>query len=141
MTNFLQVAGIRLGATASSREEAVRLCGELLLSLGAVEKEYVDAMVERENIISSFMGEGVALPHGTDASRKYVNFAQLVLVRFENEVPWEGEQVRLCIGIAAKGDEHGELLGNLAEKLLDEDSYKQLMESNSTNELLELLNL
>ncbi len=141
MTNFLQLAGIRLGATASSREEAVRLCGELLLSLGAVEKEYVDAMVERENIISSFMGEGVALPHGTDASRKYVNFAQLVLVRFENEVPWEGEQVRLCIGIAAKGDEHGELLGNLAEKLLDEDSYKQLMESNSTNELLELLNL
>ena len=141
MTNFLQLAGIRLGATASSREEAVRLCGELLLSLGAVEKEYVDAMWERENIISSFMGEGVSLPHGTDASRQYVNFAQLVLVRFENEVPWDGEQVKLCIGIAAKGDEHGELLGNLAEKLLDEDSYKQLMESNSTNELLELLNL
>jgi PTS system mannitol-specific IIA component len=141
MTNFLQLAGIRLGATASSREEAVRLCGEVLLSLGAVEKEYVDAMWERENIISSFMGEGVSLPHGTDASRQYVNFAQLVLVRFENEVDWEGEKVKLCIGIAAKGDEHGELLGNLAEKLLDEHSYKQLMESNSTNELLELLNL
>jgi PTS system mannitol-specific IIA component len=119
----------------------VRLCGELLLSLGAVEKEYVDAMWERENIISSFMGEGVSLPHGTDASRQYVNFAQLVLVRFENPVEWDGEKVKLCIGIAAKGDEHGELLGNLAEKLLDETSYKQLMESNSTPELLELLNL
>jgi PTS system mannitol-specific IIA component len=141
MTNFLQLAGIRLGATASSREEAVRLCGELLHTLGAVEKEYVDAMWERENIISSFMGEGVALPHGTDASRKYVNFAQLVLVRFANQVEWDGEQVRLCIGIAAKGDEHGELLGDLAEKLLDEKSYKQLMGSNSTTELLELLNL
>jgi PTS system mannitol-specific IIA component len=141
MTNFLQLAGIRLGATASSREEAVRLCGELLLSLGAVEKEYVDAMWERENIISSFMGEGVSLPHGTDASRKYVNFAQLVLVRFANQVDWDGEQVKLCIGIAAKGDEHGELLGNLAEKLLDESSYKKLMESDSTNELLELVNL
>jgi mannitol/fructose-specific phosphotransferase system IIA component len=141
MTNFLQLAGIRLGATASSREEAVRLCGDLLHTLGAVEKEYVDAMWERENIISSFMGEGVALPHGTDASRKYVNFAQLVLVRFANQVEWDGEQVRLCIGIAAKGDEHGELLGDLAEKLLDEKSYKQLMESNSTTELLELLNL
>ena len=141
MTNFLQLAGIRLGATASSREEAVRLCGELLHTLGAVEKEYVDAMWERENIISSFMGEGVALPHGTDASRKYVNFAQLVLVRFADQVDWDGEQVRLCIGIAAKGDEHGELLGDLAEKLLDEKSYKQLMESNSTTELLELLNL
>jgi PTS system mannitol-specific IIA component len=141
MTNFLQLAGIRLGATVSSREEAVRLCGELLLSLGAVEKEYVDAMWERENIISSFMGEGVSLPHGTDASRKYVNFAQLVMVRFEDQVEWDGEQVKLCIGIAAKGDEHGELLGNLADKLLDEISYKKLMESNSTTELLELLNL
>jgi mannitol PTS system EIIA component len=141
MTNFIQLAGIRIGATASSREEAVRLCGELLHELGAVERGYVDAMWERENIISSFMGEGVALPHGTEASRQYVNFAQLVLVRFTNQVEWDGEEVKLCIGIAAKGDEHGELLGNLAEKLLDESSYKQLMESDSANELLELLNL
>jgi mannitol PTS system EIIA component len=141
MTNFLQLAGIRLGATASSREEAVRLCGELLQGLGAVESGYIDAMWERENIISSYMGEGVALPHGTDASRKYVNFAQLVFVRFSEPVDWDGEEVKLCIGIAAKGDEHGELLGNLAEKLLDPNSFKSLMESTSTTELLELINL
>ena len=79
-------------------------------------------------------------PHGTDASRQYVNFTQLVFVRFENEVSWDGELVKLCIGIAAKGDEHGELLGNLAEKLLDEVSYKTFMESNSQEELLELIN-
>ena len=141
MTNFLQLAGIRLGATASSREEAVRLCGELLKTLGAVEAPYIDAMWERENIISSFMGEGVAIPHGTDASRANVNFTQLVFVRFANPVEWEGEQVRLCIGIAAKGDEHGEVLGNLAEKLLDPISYTKLMESDSTTELLELINV
>ena len=141
MTNFLQLAGIRLGATASSREEAVRLCGELLKSLGAVEDSYIDAMWERENIISSFMGEGVAIPHGTDASRAAVIFTQLVFVRFANEVDWDGEKVRLCIGIAAKGDEHGEVLGNLADKLLDPTSYKKLMESDSTTELLELLNV
>ena len=141
MTNFLQLAGIRLGATASSREEAVRLCGETLHSLGAVESGYIDAMWERENIISSYMGEGVALPHGTDASRQYVNFAQLVFVRFSEPVEWDGEEVKLCIGIAAKGDEHGELLGNLAEKLLEPSSYKSLMESTSTTELLELINL
>ena len=141
MTNFLQLAGIRLGAAASSREEAVRLCGELLQGLGAVESGYIDAMWERENIISSYMGEGVSLPHGTDASRKYVNFAQLVFVRFSEPVEWDGEEVRLCIGIAARGDEHGELLGNLAEKLLDPSSYKSLMESTSTTELLELINL
>jgi mannitol PTS system EIIA component len=140
MTDFLQLAGIRLGATASSREEAVRLCGETLHTLGAVNKEYLDAMWERENIISSYMGEHVALPHGTDASRQHVNFAQLVFVRFDEMVEWDGELVKLCIGIAAKGDEHGELLGNLADKLLDEVSYKTFMESNSPSELLALIN-
>lgn len=141
MTNFLQLAGIRLGATASSREEAVRLCGELLHTLGAVESEYISAMWERENIISSYMGEGVALPHGTDAARQHVNFAQLVFVRFAEPIDWDGEAVTLCIGIAAKGNEHGELLGNLAEKLLEPSSFKTLMETNSNPELLELINL
>jgi PTS system mannitol-specific IIA component len=106
-----------------------------------VESGYIDAMWERENIISSYVGEGVCLPHGTDASRKYVNFAQLVFVRFSEPVDWDGEEVKLCIGIAAKGDEHGELLGNLAEKLLEPSSYQTLMESASTTELLELINL
>lgn len=141
MPDFLQSAGIRLDATASSREEAVRLCGSILHSLGAVEERYIDAMVERENIISSYMGEGVALPHGTDEARKYVNFAQLVFVRFPESVEWEGEKVRLCIGIAAKGDEHTELLGNLAEKLLDESSFEILMTSTSNDQLLELINI
>jgi PTS system mannitol-specific IIA component len=97
-------------------------------------------MVAREKIVSSYMGEGVALPHGTDDSRKYVNFTQLVIVRFAKPVDWEGEKVNLCIGIAAKGDEHGELLGNLADKLLDESSYSTLMNSASEQEILDLLN-
>jgi mannitol PTS system EIIA component len=140
MSNLLVLAGIRLDATASSQEEAVRLCGSVLQELGAVSPEYLDAMVAREKIISSFMGIGVALPHGTDESRKYVNFTQLVFVRFTKPVDWEGEQVMLCIGIAAKGDEHGELLGNLADKLLDESSYSTLMSSSSEQEILDLLN-
>jgi mannitol/fructose-specific phosphotransferase system IIA component len=86
------------------------------------------------------MGEHVALPHGTDASRQHVNFAQLVFVRFDEMVEWDGEQVKLCIGIAAKGDEHGELLGNLADKLLDEVSYQTFMETDSPAELLALIN-
>ena len=141
MSNLLVLAGIRLDATASSQEEAVRFCGALLHELGAVEEKYIDAMVERENIISSYMGEGVALPHGTDASRQYVNFAQLVFVRFLEPVPWEGEEVRLCIAIAAKGDEHTELLGNLADKLLDEVSFEKFMTSNSIDEIQQLINV
>lgn len=140
MSSLLVLAGIRLDATASSQEEAVRLCGSALQELGAVGPEYMEAMVERERIVSSFMGEGVALPHGTDDSRKYVKFTQLVFVRFATPVDWQGEEVKLCLGIAAKGDEHGELLGNLADKLLDEASYSTLMNSASEQEILDLIN-
>jgi mannitol/fructose-specific phosphotransferase system IIA component len=86
------------------------------------------------------MGEGVELPHGTDDSPMYLNFSQFDFVTFANPGDWEGEKVKLCIGIAAKGDEHGELLGNLADKLLDESSYSTLMNSASEQEILDLLN-
>jgi PTS system mannitol-specific IIA component len=136
---LIQLAGIRLGAAVSSKEEAVRLCGSTLQDLGAVESEYILAMWERENIFPSYMGEGVAIPHGTDESRKHVNFAQLVFVRFDKPVDWNGEPVKMCIGIAAKGDEHNEILGNLADRIMDEDSYKVMAESNSAEEILALL--
>ena len=90
---LIQASGIRIAAAASSREEAVALCGQTLLELGAVSEEYIQAMWEREQIISSYMGEGVAMPHGTDESRKFVKFDQLVFLRFAEEIDWDGVPV------------------------------------------------
>ena len=78
MPPLLVTSGIHFGATASSKEEAVALCGSALQSLGAISKEYADAMWEREQIASSYLGNFVAMPHGTDESRKYVHFGQIV---------------------------------------------------------------
>lgn len=139
MTDLIQLAGITLGATASSREEAVAQCGSKLLELGAVRSEYVAAMWEREQIFSSALGSGFAIPHGTDESRKYINFDQLVITRFHEEIPWDDEQVKFCIGIAAAGDSHMEILGNLADLIQDSTSEKVLMESTDANEILSLL--
>lgn len=136
---LIQAAGIRIAATASSREEAVALCGKTLIELGAVSPEYVPAMWEREQIISSFMGEGVAMPHGTDASRQYVKFDQLVFLRFENPIDWDGQVVRACIGIAANGDSHGDILGNLANVLIDDDKREELFSTQSVERILQLL--
>lgn len=139
MTDLLQLAGIELSATASSREEAVVFCGNLLVSLGAVRPEYVAAMWEREQTLSSCLGEGFAIPHGTDASRSAVIFDQLVFVRFLEAVPWEDDQVRVCIGIAAKGEAHVDILGNLADLLLDEGAVDRLLTSVDKSEILSLL--
>lgn len=129
MADLLQLAGISLDAAASSREEAVAICGNLLVSLGAVSQPYADAMWEREQAFSSALGDGVAIPHGTDESRQYVTFDQLVIVRFSTPVTWVDEDVTLCVGIASRGDGHVELLGNLADILLDADSAATLTTS------------
>ena len=136
---LIQAAGIRIDAAASSREEAVALCGKTLLELGSVAKEYIPAMWEREQIISSFMGEGVAMPHGTDEARKFVIFDQLVFIRFAQEINWDGVPVRACIGIAANGDSHGQILGNLAEVLIDDEKRTELFTTLSVERILELL--
>jgi mannitol/fructose-specific phosphotransferase system IIA component len=136
---LIQAAGIRIAATAFSREEAVALCGQTLLELGAVSVEYVPAMWEREQIMSSFMGESVAMPHGTDASRQYVLFDQLVFLRFENPIDWDGNNVQACIGIAANGDSHGDILGNLANVLIDDNKREELFSTTSVERILQLL--
>ena len=136
---LLSLEGIQLDATASSREEAVALCGEILVRLGAVEPSYADAMWEREQIFSSYMGNGVAIPHGTDASRALVAFGQLVFVRFQNAVPWGDESASIAIGIAAREDEHVEILGNLADVLLDDLALQVLRSSSDASQILALL--
>lgn len=136
---LLTLEGIHLAATASSQEEAVARCGEKLIEIGAVQPDYADAMQAREKIFSSYMGNGVAIPHGTDESRSLVNFGQLVFLRFENPVPWQGDFVDICIGIAAREDEHVEILGNLADVLVDEDSLSRLKETDSPSEILKIL--
>jgi len=139
MANLLQLAGIALDATASSREEAVALCGAKLVELGAVSQEYADAMWEREQIFPSEMGEGFAIPHGTDESRKYVNFDQLVFIRLKEEITWVNEPVTVCVGIASAGDGHVEILGNLADVLMDDDAANILRTSQDPQAILDLI--
>lgn len=139
MADLLQLAGMSLDATASSKEEAVRICGEMLLNLGAIEQGYADAMWEREQIFPSEIGSGFAIPHGTDESRKFVKFDQLVFLRFVEPFTWENEVVEACVGIASQGDGHVELLGTLAELLMEDDAREFLLRSHDAEGIRQVL--
>ncbi len=139
MSNLIQRAGILLDATASSPEEAVRICGQLLVQLGAVSEEYARAMWERENAFSSAIGLGFAIPHGTDASRKYVMFDQLVFLRLDSEIQWGDEMVKGVLGIASQGDGHVEILGNFAELVQEDAEREVLLSTGDTEQVLNLL--
>ena len=139
MTDLIQKAGIRLDVTASSSEEAVRICGELLMELGAISQEYADAMWEREQKFSSAIGMGFAIPHGTDESRIHVVFDQLVFLRLSSPISWGDEEVSCVLGIASSGDGHVEILGNLAELIQDEEKLEVLVTTGTEDEILGLI--
>lgn len=139
MTDLIVLDGISLDAAASSAEEAVALSGALLVELGAVSHEYAEAMWEREQRFSSAIGLGFAIPHGTDESREFVNYDQLVFIRLASEIQWGDESVKCVLGIASKGDGHVEILGNFAELVQDEESLQTLLTSTDKAELRDLI--
>jgi mannitol PTS system EIIA component len=131
---------IELGASAGSWEAAVRHVGAKLVTCGAVTDAYVELMVEREHSMSTFVGEGVAIPHGTLAGRDAVVRDALAVVQFPGGVEWhDGNDVKLCIGIAACGDAHVPILAALAEVLMDEDRVAALHAATTADEIRVLL--
>ena len=139
-TPVLVRGAVRLAQHAHDKWDALRQSGALLVELGAVEAGYADAILEREGQISTYMGEGVAIPHGTDQSRALVRRTALGFLQFPDGVDWDGETVYLCIPIAASGDEHVGVLSALAEVLVDGDSAAALREASDPDVVLALLN-
>lgn len=119
LADLLAESSIVLDASAADVGDAIRQAGEALVAAGAVEPEYVDAMLERENSVSTYVGEGVAVPHGTLASKGAVAHNALVLLRLPAGVDWNGHTVHVVIGLAARGRGHIGLLSRLAGILLD----------------------
>ncbi len=139
LPELLAEASIHLDASAASRDDAIRQAGQALLDVGAIDPAYIDAMIDRENTVSTFMGEGVAIPHGTLAGKELVKKDALSLIRFPNGVDWDGNDVRLAFGIAAKGGGHIALLSQLATVLLDPEKAEALRGATTVAEVYALL--
>ena len=131
---------IRLAQHADDKWDALRQSGELLEELGAVDEGYAAAILEREEQISTYMGEGVAIPHGTDEARALVRRTALGFLQYPEGVDWDGEMVYLCIPIAASGDEHVGVLSALAGILVEGDSAAALREATDVDDVLARLN-
>lgn len=136
---LLAPGAIVLDARAGGRDDAVRICGQVLVDAGAVEPAYIDAMLERERSISTYLGEGVAIPHGTNEGRDLIHRDALAFVRFPEGTDWNGNPVNVCIAIAARGDGHMEILTELAQILMDPDKARELRESDDPERILALL--
>lgn len=139
LTELLAEGSIRLDSTAADRDDAIRQAGQALLDAGAIDESYIDAMLERENSVSTFVGEGVAIPHGTLAGKDAVKDDAIVVLRFPNGVDWDGNDVSVAVGIAARGNGHIALLSQLATILLDPDKAAALRGATTKEQVYELL--
>ncbi|MFI3237803.1 MAG: PTS sugar transporter subunit IIA [Lachnospiraceae bacterium] len=123
---LLYKENILVDCTVKSQEEAIRTMGQMLVDTGYVETPYIEAMLEREKTYSTYMGNGLALPHGVEAAKKEVKASGIAVMVFKDGILWGEEMAKIVIGIAGVGEEHLEILGLIAEKMMDEETAKQL---------------
>lgn len=131
--------GIKLGQKPVTKEEAIQAAGELLVKLGYVDESYVDAMQEREKLVSTYMGMGVAIPHGTTQAKGTVKKTGIVFLQYPEGVDFGSEKAQLVFGIAGIGDEHLDLLSKLCNLLEDPALLETLKTTDDVDWVLEQL--
>jgi phosphotransferase system HPr (HPr) family protein len=135
----LSPSSIVVGATAADRADAIRRVGAILVSAGLVTEGYVDAMLAREEIISTYLGNGIALPHGTNEAQDTILRTGLAVAQFPEGVPWGDEPARLVIGLAARSEEHIPVMAQLASVLGDAALCERLATTTDANEIHRVL--
>ncbi|WP_434661047.1 PTS mannitol transporter subunit IICBA [Klebsiella sp. MISC125] len=143
-TNLFKLGAenIFLGRKAATKEEAIVFAGEQLVKGGYVEPEYVQAMLDREKLTSTYLGESIAVPHGTIEAKDRVLKTGIVFCQYPEGVRFgeeEDEVARLVIGIAARNNEHIQVITSLTNALDDESVIERLTKTTSVEEVLTLL--
>jgi PTS system mannitol-specific IIC component len=130
---------IRLSGTATSRDAAIDEAGQLLVAAGAIDDSYVAAMHEREESVSTYMGNGLAIPHGTNDAKSAIRRTAMSFVRYDAPVEWNGKPAEFVIGIAGAGDDHLTLLSRIAATFTDESQVERLRAAATVDEVLAVL--
>ena len=137
--NVLDQSQIVSAGSASTKEEAIREAGAILLEVGAVTDEYLAFMLEREAMTSTYMGNFLAIPHGTNEGKDTILRSALSFVRYTAPIDWDGNEVRFVVGIAGKDGGHMEILSKIAIIFSDEDEVQKLLDADSAESMLDLL--
>jgi PTS system mannitol-specific IIA component len=139
MGKVLELEQINLHGSAKSMPEAIDEAGRILVATGAVTAEYPSYMHDRENLVSTYMGNFLAIPHGTNEGKDTVLASALSFVRYDEAVDWSGNPVRFVVGIAGKDGGHMDVLSSIALIFSDEEQVDRLLVAETPEQVLELL--
>ncbi|ABO67205.1 MULTISPECIES: PTS sugar transporter subunit IIA [Geobacillus] len=139
--SILKKENIVLNAQPKTKEEAIRLAGEVLVKQGYVDPSYIDAMLEREQLTTTYIGNNVAIPHGTEEAKSLVKQSGISIVQVPGGVDFGGgNQATIVIGIAGKDGEHLDILSKLALVCAEADNVAAMANAKTAEEILTLLN-
>ncbi|CAM3180948.1 PTS mannitol transporter subunit IIA [Staphylococcus argensis] len=135
MSELFSNDNIYLNQSIGTQEEAIEQAGQALVKSGAVTEGYIQAMKEREQLVSTFMGNGLAIPHGTDEAKTEVIQSGLSLIQIPEGIDWDGETVKVVVGIAGKDGEHLDLLSKIAITFSEEENVERIVNAQSAEEI------
>ena len=140
MSEVLTLSQIKVPGTARNKTDSIREAGEILVEAGAVTPGYIDAMYEREKSVSTYMGNYLAIPHGTNESKGSIKRSALSVIRYDSPIDWDGNETRFVVGIAGYEGGHLEILGKIAVIFSDTDEVDKMIAAGSAEEVFALLN-
>lgn len=137
--DVLSLDSIVLAGSATTAEAAITEAGNLLVSAHAVDTSYVDAMHEREKSVSTYMGNGLAIPHGTNDAKSAIRHSGISFVRYPEPIDWNGKPAEFVVGIAGAGKDHMALLTRIAQVFLNKDEVDRLRRASTPEEVRAVL--
>ncbi len=136
----LESANTQVGAQAESKEQAIRMVADLLVRSGFIEAGYADSMLAREQVANTYLGKGVAIPHGLPKDRGMILRTGIAVLQVPGGVVWQpGEMAKIIVGIAARSDEHLDILSNLTGLLYDDEMVARLAVTLDSGEIVAAL--
>ena len=136
----LESANVRVGAVAESKEDAIRQVAALLVRSHCIDPGYAESMLARELVANTYLGKGVAIPHGMPKDRELIQRTGIAVLQVPGGVRWqEGDTARLIVGIAARSDEHLDILSNLTGLLYDDEMVERLSVTGDPGEVIAAL--
>ncbi|WP_054026148.1 PTS sugar transporter subunit IIA [Bacillus sp. FJAT-28004] len=136
---ILSTEKVKLNVNIKDKYEAIRMVGQMLVDAGHAPQSYIDKMIEREESLSTYIGGGLAMPHGTNESKALIQSTGMAIITVPGGVDFGGEEpAQLIIGLAAVGDDHLDILTNVAVLVSEEEDMQRILNASSAQELISI---
>lgn len=138
MKDILVKESILLNQEIGSKEEAIRMAGELLVRNGYVKENYIEEMLKREDLSTTYIGNDIAIPHGTETAKDEVLTSGISVIQVPNGVDFNGEKARVIFGIAGKDNTHIDILSNIAIICSEMENVEKIVAAKSKEEIISM---